>query len=269
MGGFFGEPSAINESYDPSLDQFTTKTAVPTARSGMSATELNGLIFAIGGLNTSLTYVPNVDVFNPAGAGGMGSWTTTTSLSVPRYFHAAALANGKIYVFGGYNNQGTTTSVEAFDPATATWSPRASMPTKRYRCSAGVVNGKIYVIGGSQAASPFTTNEMYDPLTDTWTSKAPLPVGTEGGAVAVVADKIFYVGGFPGFDPTNDVWIYDASTDTWKIGPNLAATRGSVSAGVYDSKIYALGGIEETDFAIPHGRNEALDAAFFYIMQKN
>jgi hypothetical protein len=46
-----GLPGNINlvQAYDPATDSWMTKTPMPTARSGLNTTSLNGIIYAAGG----------------------------------------------------------------------------------------------------------------------------------------------------------------------------------------------------------------------------
>ena len=63
---------------------------------------------------------------------------------------ATLLANGKVLVAGGYNENGSDlASAELYDPATGTWSPTGSLGTARDSHTATLLtNGKVLVAGG-------------------------------------------------------------------------------------------------------------------------
>jgi len=102
-------------------------------------------IYAIGGLGSNNTLTGAFEEYDPVA----DSWTTESSMSVPRSLSSAAVFNGKIYVFGGSEANGIiSATVEEYNPETDTWSVKASMPTARYGLAASTANSKIYAIGG-------------------------------------------------------------------------------------------------------------------------
>src|SRR5579862_3173461 len=148
-------PNTLNavETYDPSTDKWTALSPLPH----LSAAVLNGLIYAISGLDVpSLVNgsVPSsvVEVFNPAN----GTWVRGTpvlpNLSSPGpgglAQGVAAVFNGKIYAFGGGLSQANSTS-EIYDPVAGTWSYLPSRPTSSTSgvgLSGDLLNGKIYTV---------------------------------------------------------------------------------------------------------------------------
>jgi hypothetical protein len=84
-----------------------------------------------------------------------GTWITKTALTTPRFSPAAAVANGKLYAFGGIVSTGPSTSapsasVEVYDPVANTWAPAAPMPAARVP-RGGDRGRMIYAIGGNAA----------------------------------------------------------------------------------------------------------------------
>jgi N-acetylneuraminic acid mutarotase len=158
--------------------------------------------------------------------------------------------NGKIYAFGGEDQNGTTlATVEAFDPVINSWIPRASMPTSRSGVAVGVINGIAYVVGGrSGSGSNVTfdgTVEAYDPATDSWTIKAAMPTPLDRGAAAVVGGILYVIGGQTGYcgcSITNVVEAYDPVSNTWTIKTSMPTPRTGPGATTVGSIIYALGG---------------------------
>ena len=121
---------------------------MPTARWHLSAAEVNGVIYFIGGQARPDVGGGCVEVIGTVEAYDTATklWTTRQSMSVPRYDTGIAVADNKIYVFGG--NDGSDipgTTVEVYDPATDQWASRAPMPTAHFSPAVGVVNDLMYV----------------------------------------------------------------------------------------------------------------------------
>lgn len=96
---------------------------------------------------------------------------------IPRWAHAAAVLDGKIYVIGGVGaDNEPISSVEVYDPATDTWGVCAGIPTPRALFGASTVGGKIYAVGGTtMGLDSLPVVEAYDPATDTWSRRADMP----------------------------------------------------------------------------------------------
>src|SRR5688572_25440742 len=139
-------PGSFAAAADPT---WSTRTAMSPARRTAAVAAVGDRIYVIGGdtaFGSGVTgivhaYVPATD-----------SWVTTyTSMPTPRSYinNMAAVVNGVIYVFGGYNGTATVyDTVEAFNTATGTWSTKAPMPTPRADAATAVLGGTIYVIAG-------------------------------------------------------------------------------------------------------------------------
>ncbi|MCG2726983.1 MAG: hypothetical protein L6420_12180, partial [Elusimicrobia bacterium] len=154
IGGKYGSTKLnINEEYDPAVNTWTTKTIMPTARSGLSAAAVGGKLYVIGG--DAGTKQQNEE-YNPE----TNTWATKAAMPTARYYLSATAVGGKIYVIGGsYPDRSTN---EEYDPAVDAWLTRSDMPTARYRLAAAAVGGKLYAIGGYNG-SYLNINEEYDP----------------------------------------------------------------------------------------------------------
>lgn len=179
-------------------------------------------------------------------------WTVKATMpSPPKADGSAAVYNGKLYVFGGYDQTGGDPRAETYeyDPPTNTWTQKASMPTARWGPIAVEFNGKIYVFSGTVP----DVNEVYDPVLDSWQTKGPLPSGFNQGLMAVkYGDKIhlFYHTLHYEYDPVSDTYV--AKT------PMPTPRRWSTVAVVGD-KIYVIGGYHNSYGAV--NQNEVYDPA--------
>lgn len=179
-------------------------------------------------------------------------WTVKATMpSPPKADGSAAVYNGKLYVFGGYDQTAGDPRAETYeyDPLANTWTQKASMPTARWGPIAVEFNGKIYVFSGTVAG----VNEVYDPLSDTWQTKGSVPSGFNQGLMGVrYGDKIhlFYHTLHYEYDPATDT--YAAKT------PMLTPRRWSTVAVVGD-RIYVIGGYHNSYGAV--NQNEVYDPA--------
>ena len=262
----------LSASGQGELGQWITRAPMITPRQEMPNVVLDGRIYLVGGFNEFGAATPLVEAYEPA----TDKWYELASLPLWMHHTAIAAANGKLYVLGGYVNDGFTASdrVFAYDPTTDTWEEKSSMPTARGAHVAVTVGDKIYVIGGEDINGPvgseyedaLATHELYDPATDSWTKLAPMPTPREHLAAAAIDGQIYVVGGRrqSGFSLTNRRILerYDPATDMWtSLAPMLTARGGLAAAALY-GKLYVFGG----EYFTPTGRgvfaqNEEYDPA--------
>ena len=142
------------EGFDPMTNDWTTKSSMPTGRSGLAAvTGANGLIYAIGGQNSG-GYLNTVEVFDPS----TNSWTTGQSIPAARYRLAAAVGpDGLIYAMGGFAaDTSPQSTVYSYDPSSAApWAVQTSLLTPQVFLAADTgPDGLIYAIGGLNFEAP-------------------------------------------------------------------------------------------------------------------
>jgi N-acetylneuraminic acid mutarotase len=122
---------------------------------------VNGKIHAIGGRFNS-DYSENLalhHIYDPAA----NRWGEAAPLLKPRSGIAAAVLNGKIYLFGGEAPQGTFADNDVYDPANNRWQSAPPMPTPRHGLGAATVGDRIFVIAGGPkpGGSLSSTNEVF------------------------------------------------------------------------------------------------------------
>ncbi len=188
-------PVASLYIYDPEADAWTEGPPMPTPRGALAATEVGGMLVAIGGYDGQGNLAA-VEAFDPA----QRRWTSWAPLPTPRDHLAAATVDGLVYAIGGRLNRdyGKNLNVtEVFDPATNRWARAPDLPTARSGIAAGVIEDIIYVLGGEAPVGTFRTNEAYDPHARTWSAAPPMPTGRHGLGAAVVAGRLFVLSGGP------------------------------------------------------------------------
>jgi N-acetylneuraminic acid mutarotase len=235
-------------------DAWTTKADMPTARSYLSASVVDGKIYVIGGLSDKTVSISTVEVYDPA----TNTWERKADMPTARLGLSTSVVLGRIYVIGGLPGAdvigagvvgAACSKVEEYDPVTDTWVEKADMPTARLTFASEVVDGKIYTIGGhlsepGDLGTISSTVEVYDLLTDTWTRKADIPTARTGLSAGAVEGKIYAIGGTAGppWSGLRTVEVYDPSTDTWERKADMPTGRYNFSISVVNGKIYAIGG---------------------------
>ena len=176
------------------------------------------------------------------------TWTYRTDMPTSRGFTSGCIAEGKIYVTGGFPTHFSVTSaVETYDPITDTWTKMANMPSGRCGHATCALDGKIYVFGGT-SPDPYGPAQRnvyeYDIQTNTWTHKADMPYANALCGIAVVDSTIYLIGGTRSSSspPIRTVMAYDPATESWTQKADMPTARGFLSACTVDGKIYAIGG---------------------------
>ena len=225
---------------------WTKKADMPTPRTHLSTSVVNGKIYAIGGSTSWPAPLSIVEEYDPV----TDTWTKKADMPTPRLSPSTSVVNGKIYAIGGWDVSivpwGGFSTVEEYDPTTDTWTKKADMPSPRGGLSTSVVNGKIYAIGGLPSwPAPLSLSivEKYDPVTDTWTKKADMPSLRGGLSTSAVNGKIYAIGGtVDGSIGRSTVEEYDPTTDTWTKEADMPTPRYAHSTSAVNGKIYAIGG---------------------------
>jgi N-acetylneuraminic acid mutarotase len=227
-------------------DNWSSRPAMPTRRAGLVTASVNGIIYAIGGNNSSGS-LATVEAYYPNSS--LIPWRTRAGMSQPlAHSNGAAVINGKIYVTGGYylsNNERVAMKTNrVYDPAADTWTYRADIPRESYGGASAVINGKMYVYvtfgpDGNWDAALY----RYDPATDSWTERARPPAVQQGAAVGVINGKMYLAGGFSGkLSPVATLTFYNPGTNTWRIKAPMPTARGGATGRAINGKLYVAGG---------------------------
>jgi len=180
----------------------------------------------------------------PCVLGAEDSWKTRAS-TMPRRELGVTAVNGKIYIIGGFEADGTPTNVtQVYDPETNFWSTKALMPTSMGCHAAAVVNSSVYVFGGTTqwiTGSNFDLTQVYDTKSDTWSYATPIPMApafpAAGATTGVDAPKRIYIISYP-----NITQVYNPEDDTWSTGTEMATNRGIFGVAVVNDRLYVIGG---------------------------
>ncbi len=160
-----GGPLSVVERYDIASNTWTTVAPLPSARSDLAATAVGGKIYVFGGCTNSVSFLHNVDVYDPE----TDTWSTSpTDMPTARAGMYAVTAKGDtVYVIGGWNGVGAGLGTnEAYKVAQDQWTTGLpAMPTVRAETGAAEHGGRIYIVGGAQPAfgNSINANEVFKP----------------------------------------------------------------------------------------------------------
>jgi len=169
-GGGDNNGNALNtaELYDPATgtNSPTGNLTDPNGRADhVSAVLANGQVLLAGG-SSNVSNLATAEVYDPAA----GTFTATGSMSQARYYAAAVLlADGRVLVSGGFDNNNVASSrAEIYDPTTGLFTRTADLNQPRGRHTMTLLpNGKVLVTGGRDAQDNFfslASAEIFDPF---------------------------------------------------------------------------------------------------------
>ncbi|MBI4569401.1 MAG: hypothetical protein HY719_13480 [Planctomycetes bacterium] len=247
--------------FDPASDTYSNKAMLATARGGAGAVRSGTNIYVIGG-HDGAAALKSVEVFD-ASKEAMG--TAAADLSTARNYAAAAIVDGKIYVFGGASSKTSSpgtilASAEKYDPATNKWTAIKALPSARWAAMATSTGGKVYLFGGKDSAGKaLKETQVYDPATDAYTKKKDSVVPRAAGVAAPYDGKVFILGGE--YQPpaefittqgntieTNIVQVYDPAADSWGVRPSMLTPSAYLGGTICNGYGYLFGGLR-FDFA--------------------
>jgi N-acetylneuraminic acid mutarotase len=183
----------FNQVYDPLIDKWENKTAMPIPEISSQANVLNGKIYLLGGYpNASI-----VEMYNPAS----DSWTIMTPIPVG-FNGASVVYDNKLYAIGSMNWNQPQTIV--YDPQNNSWSIEWKPSDFIGQSIAVATSGayapqKIYVLT-IPIGSPTNTvieNKVFDPTNQSWAEGSAVPT-TRGRGYSIVIDNdlIYVIGGY-------------------------------------------------------------------------
>src|ERR1700682_4330960 len=82
-----------------SLGSWTAQAPMPTAREGVAAGVINGILYAVGGTQSGFTALNTVEAYDPT----TNSWSTKAPMPTARGYLGVGVVNGVLYAIGGAN----------------------------------------------------------------------------------------------------------------------------------------------------------------------
>lgn len=203
----------------------SSSDAVDTGRLGYSASSLPPL-------PQTPSPLPSLGLSQTSSGSADGAWKiveTTSALAggsppCQRSLHAAAVLNGAMYVFGGYDGQTRVNDFHSFSFSDKRWSPvlpsaaSGSPPSPRDRHVAVAHAGSFYVFGGFDGTNRVSDFFGFDFSSMAWrqvlhSSGAP-PSPRHSHSAVVHSGSMYVFGGYDG-SYRSDFHEYDFAASSW------------------------------------------------------
>jgi N-acetylneuraminic acid mutarotase len=210
---------------------------VPVEGAAAAADPATGAVYVVGGETAS-------EVLDPR----TGQWTALPAMSYARYAPQAVFLAGRLYVTGGFDDQGNPVpSTEVYDPGLRRWSPAASVPLAYYGAGVAALDGKMYLVGG---CDPDTGQcgennvQVYNPATNTWAAAAPYPSPVSYLSCAGIAGRVYCAGGVSDFTGSASAgYVYNPHANTWSAIPHLPIDLWGSDYAAASGQLLISGGI--------------------------
>ena len=262
FGGFSGAlgPVTTSHYYTPATNSWTPIAPLPQRITHAGVAQTDTDVYFVGAYVGTAGQTGYGQTFgsNKVWRYNFASNTYAEITSLPRALAGggAAIVNGKLHYFGGYNLNRTDTNTHLvldLNNQAAGWQTAAVMPNSRNHMGSVVVGGKIYAIAGQTGTDEGlitrTTVQIYDPATNQWTTGRSIPkaVSHISSATFVMGDRIIVMGGESAHTvQAREVFAYTPATDTWQQLTSLPAARFSGVANAINGRIYFTGGGSQT-----------------------
>jgi len=215
---------------------------------------VNTKLYVMGGeiggpaVSRVLSFDPSASIDPPE------QWQILTSNPNPRRSACSASLNGKIYLFGGFNDDTSILSIDVFDTEAnnglGSWeSLGIEIPFPFLNCAAVQAESSIFVVGGYDGNDVLRNIFRFGPDDNQMLSFEPLvaelSIGREKHTATLINGKIAIVGGedIEG-DVIDSVEMFDpVSNDVFSL-PSLIVARGSHQAAAFSNVLYVFGGTD-------------------------
>jgi hypothetical protein len=237
-----GETADV-EAFDPTTNVWTDVAPMPTpCQSVGAATGPDGLVYVVGGgctVGSTDVLSQQLVIYNPT----TDHWTVGLSMPDGRGWPSAAFgADGRLYVYGGWNNSGAVATGFAYDPANPSWTQLPSLPVAMYlQATATLADGSLLAIGGCAApgGSSCALSSVYAFTLGVPTGGPPpgaptIASATVGGGFVSLA----FTPGLTGGSPTTGYAATCVSSDGGTSSSGLADASPIAVSGLTNGKTY-------------------------------
>lgn len=208
--------------YDPELDSWTTKTALPSdGRSGSACFTIGNKAYIVGGRTEELTFTDEVWEYNM----NTDSWTQKNNFPYGNKWRLTGTSNDTsgFVIFGFDDTLGYSNEIYQYDQTSDSWSLLTTFPDEaRNYASIEYINNQLIVLFGIDSTNQFYNDiHLYNLTAGQWEAGVSLPdLPRRGGKVFSKGLDLFYSTGLLNTpERTNETWILHNPTSSL---PNLS-----------------------------------------------
>lgn len=217
---------------------------MPTPRTEVATVAAGDQIVVAGGFVEDGDSSDVVEIYDTRS----DAWRTAPKL--PQALNHAALAwvNERLWLVGGYRQDGSASSRMWSAEVDGTWRTVPDPPSTRGALAVAVIGDRIHVVGGAAKIGGKDrlepAHEVFDISEAVWKVMANLPEPRDHLAAAELGGKLYVIGGRKLSLTTNSnrVDVYDPAADRWSRGPDLPTARGGLAAARVEQEIVVAGG---------------------------
>lgn len=172
-------------------------------------------------------------------------WVQARPVPVPRQQIPAVALRGRVWVAGGLDEAGVTTSVEGFEIASNSWRAGPDLPIPLHHHMTATFGSDLVILGGWSPQGALLSATVSDRVLalrgSQWVDLPPLPEPRVAGAAANVGGEIVVVGGQ---DVSGELALTTQIFDgqEWRQGAPMPTPREHLAAATDGRYLYAVGG---------------------------
>jgi hypothetical protein len=222
---------------------WTSRAAMPVARTEVAAATVNGRIAVVGGMTRTGQPSRDAWLYSP----GPDRWRALPRLPVAVHHPMAAGHRGSLYVVGGYAGPGRPTGAAAvLAPGGRRWRILPSLPEARAAAAAAVAGNRLYVVGGVRPGGLARFAFFLDLRSPTRWRAIRGPSPREHLAAASLGGRVYALAGrLAGIDTNlRTLEVFEPSRNRWRRLPAVPDSRGGTGAAAAAGRIVSVGGEE-------------------------
>ncbi|MEM7155285.1 MAG: DUF6519 domain-containing protein [Myxococcota bacterium] len=185
-------------AYDPSADQWETRAPLPRERSHLGATDVDGKIYAVGGIESFLWLFERasdrLDIYDPE----HDRWSEGPTAPHRRSELGVATLGSQVHAVGGsrrsWGKDQETDTHQIYDVARKTWVEGEPLPLRVAAMAVAVHHGHLQVVGGRNRRGWLARANAYDPAFATWSAAPRLAIAVEFPHGAAVRSQPWVLG---------------------------------------------------------------------------
>lgn len=194
------------------------------------------------------------------------SWEHCATLPRPRFRHSWAKAQGKLYLMGGCDINGTNiNAVDEYDPILDVWSTPYNWTNPTTNGIGFGINNMVYQVGGYGGPdtnySAVATMNSLNLDTGEWNFSLPTMAVPRGDIeLAIVNGEYYVLGGWHYYNrnstlntcnyPLSLMESFNPTTMTWTTRTPMNLARGDVAIGVLGDKLFAIAGETYANYSV-------------------